>query len=629
MPDGQLILEHDKLSQTIRIRGDNLGAGQWAALRLLLSRSRVDAVQYEGRTAILGVDHFLRVLPTLKSQSVRSGISLEAQGVRELVARFVRDRQSLQQASLNTPVDSSIGERLRAAGFMRTLTLEQSRDVLRTTSLPYGANFSVPGAGKTTTLLATHILSSHDLEDPRLLVVCPKNAFGSWDEETKECLGDSFVPVRLRGGSDSIRLALVGNERRVFITNYEQVRIAPEPFLAFMNQHDVHLVLDESHRIKGGVDRATAAAVLDIAPAAFRRDILSGTPMPQGMQDLVPQFDFLWVGQGIVESILSAAPDEARLVELANKRLAPLFVRTTKNELKLPPYEVERVPVDLPGPQSELYELIRSESARLLAGLSERDSAALRRMKRQVVRLLQAASNPALIAKSVVREPTDGPDEFETDIDTLRSLLIALYENGNLPGKIVATEQRVRELASQGRKSLVWSIFIDNIEFLRERLSDLGAVTIHGSIDTGDELDPDTREGRIRLFKTDPECQVMIANPAACGEGISLHKVCHDAIYLDRNFRAEHYLQSIDRIHRLGLKPNERTTVHILQARDTIDAVVDQRLEAKIDRMLQVLESHTISSVAYDPEDVDDKTVDGLELEDSMSLLEHLRATDA
>ena len=79
----------------------------------------------------------------------------------------------------------------------------------------------------------------------------------------------------------------------------------------------------------------------------------------------------------------------------------------------------------------------------------------------------------------------------------------------------------------------------------------------------------------------------ILANPAAAGEGISLHKVCHDAIYLDRSYVTTHYLQSIDRIHRLGLPPGVETNVHIFQTMTpkgfgSIDHSVSRRLAQKL-----------------------------------------------
>lgn len=91
--------------------------------------------------------------------------------------------------------------------------------------------------------------------------------------------------------------------------------------------------------------------------------------------------------------------------------------------------------------------------------------------------------------------------------------------------KIEYVCKRARELAYQDKKVIIWSTFVQNVELIAMRLSDLGAVYIHGGVDAGDENEDDTREGKIRRFHDDPSCMVMVANPAACGEGISLHKV--------------------------------------------------------------------------------------------------------
>ena len=64
-----------------------------------------------------------------------------------------------------------------------------------------------------------------------------------------------------------------------------------------------------------------------------------------------------------------------------------------------------------------------------------------------------------------------------------------------------------------------------------------------------------------------------------------LHRVCHHAIYLDRNFNAAQFLQSIDRIHRLGLEDSVETNVEILRSPGTIDDIVNQRLNSKVSNM--------------------------------------------
>jgi len=181
-------------------------------------------------------------------------------------------------------------------------------------------------------------------------------------------------------------------------------------------------------------------------------------------------------------------------------------------------------------------------------------------------------------------------------------LLAELLEEGKAP-KVEYACSRARQLAKAGRKSLIWTSFVSNVELIAQRLLDLGAVYIHGGVAAGDEDDEDTREGKIKAFHDDSSIRVMVANPAAASEGISLHKVCQNAIYVDRTFNAAHYLQSEDRIHRLGLRQDQIPTIEILECRGTIDEVVRGRLNFKVDRMSAVLEdpSLNVDPILFDP----------------------------
>ena len=48
----------------------------------------------------------------------------------------------------------------------------------------------------------------------------------------------------------------------------------------------------------------------------------------------------------------------------------------------------------------------------------------------------------------------------------------------------------------------------------------------------------------------------LVAIPQACSESISLHKACHNAVYYDMNYNTSEFLQSLDRIHRVGGSEN-------------------------------------------------------------------------
>ena len=100
-------------------------------------------------------------------------------------------------------------------------------------------------------------------------------------------------------------------------------------------------------------------------------------------------------------------------------------------------------------------------------------------------------------------------------------------------------------------------------------------------------------------FKFDDSCSVLLANPAACGESISLHHWCNEAIYLDRSYNAAHFLQSKDRIHRYGQHPEtgehtckvNQVQYKILITEGTIDGRINDRLDQKIRDQNILLES--------------------------------------
>ena len=73
-----------------------------------------------------------------------------------------------------------------------------------------------------------------------------------------------------------------------------------------------------------------------------------------------------------------------------------------KTSLAYPNLVVRPVAVTLGSLQRELYELLRSEAARAAAGMASRDRRFFRTLGRHVVRLIQAATNPMLLAQGAL-----------------------------------------------------------------------------------------------------------------------------------------------------------------------------------------------------------------------------------
>lgn len=580
--------------------------GPWLSLvRDMVGRASEDARAEGGSAVTLPWWSFVGVRKQfgelVQAFGLRMGqqIQIDARAV-DLLRHSARNAQSYVDAVAGNQVDEAdLLERLQAAGFARQLKAHQIRNIRRLAALPAGATFSVPGAGKTTEALATFAYRRQPGD--RLLVIAPKNAFAAWDEQLEECFpNESNKFVRLRGSNIVHALQ---DDPTFMLVSYQQMSRSREVITQHLARHRVHVFLDESHRIKAGPARLTANAVLSVSQLPVSKLVMSGTPMPQAVDDLLPQFSFLYPE-------VQATPDN--VIE----RMRPIYVRTNKAELGLREPMVMTKTVSMPPLQEELYGYMKSEVARQAAVfLNDRTRGAFRNLGRSVTRLLMFVSHPALLSRELeIAKP---------------GLLAAVVAEGNGP-KLNYVLQRARKLARDGKKILIWSSFRHNVEFIAATLQDLGAVFIHGSVDAGDNDDDTTREGRIKLFHDDPHVRVMVANPAAASEGVSLHKVCHHALYLDRTFNAAHFLQSMDRIHRLGLPPNTDTTVEIVECSKSVDETVDLRLTSKINAMAAALNdtSLRIDPIPMDPEtsDEDELSGGGLDADDVQALLRDLSA---
>lgn len=497
--------------------------------------------------------------------------------------------------------EEELEERLQTVGFERPLMSFQTRNVRKLCQRLQGASFSVPGAGKTTEALAFYFA----LRSPgdTLLVVAPKNAFCAWEEQLAECVPDlkrSFV--RLVGGIENVR-KLLREQHDFLLINYQSLGRYQKAVAEYLTQSPGTFVfLDESHRAKNPRSQ-TAEAIRAISVFPKGRLVMSGTPMPQAREDLVPQVSFLY-------------PDEEISVENAVERIQPIYVRTTAGELGIPDIKHLYRNVQLPDIEMEAYKRMRLLSAKALTNPNPTDARFLRNLGKSVTRLLAFVANPSTLANEMAQ------------IDPRLPAYLASHDGP----KISYVCRRTRELVTTGKKVLIWSAFVKNVELLAARLADCGADYIHGGVQAGSDEDEGTRERKIKRFHEEPSAMVLVANPAAASEGISLHKDCQYAIYLDRSFNAAHFLQSQDRIHRIGMPTGTFPTVEIIQCPDTIDEVVDLRLKTKIMAMSKLLNDPSIivGGSVLDDYDEDEENgegdVIGLSPEDCESILAHLQS---
>ena len=533
----------------------------------------------------------LQILPDLKS--FRNVYKFEV-NYSEYAKKFIRDAIENSKTAALGVSDIDIGEdinhKLRNLGFDKiTLEKYQIRDLKRLCSIPHGANFSVQGSGKTAVSIALHLLLREKQEANSLIVVSPKNAFLAWQEDGFDDLLNENSELRneglteLKGGFDKIQETLNSGKRN-FIINYEKLVNCTSLIGHFVlnPKNKVHVILDESHKIKSeDAQRTEAAQALSTLPFV-RKEILSGTPLPNKKEDINTQYKFLY--------------------PYSEYNGNSFFVRTTKKELNIPTPTRKFITVEMSDTQLALYSLVLGNLMKQVEGITSIDKSNFRDVRKSIIRLIMISTNPILLTTRMIE---NGEFYFGDNISSKIHLELQkeLSEGGS--PKIKTACDMARKLAEEGKKTVIWSYFRNNIEFIgKYALKDLHAEYIHGGVNIGSEDEFDTRKYKIKKFKDiTSECKVLVANYASCAEGISLHHACHDAIYIDRSFQADQYLQSEDRISRLG--NNTPKNIYILQSAiprnlRNIDYAIKINLQRKIDEMGAFLNDERLIQMAID-----------------------------
>jgi SNF2 family DNA or RNA helicase len=559
---------------------------------------------------------------------VRGGVA-DREVQREIERRrsFLRTRgaaQAFKEGRAGVDVAAVKGQ-LDTFGWLpsRVLRPHQEQGVAHAISVGNAANFAVPGSGKTAVALAvatTHLASATiDL----VVVIGPLSCFAPWERETDLALGERLPTYRVRGPALR-RRALYGSvkSRSLLLLSYATAASDKTALIELCKTHDVMLIVDESHRIKRFRGGLWAPALIQIAKHARVRMILSGTPMPESGRDLYSQLNVLWPGGELTGPRDSFAARAETQFGTVLRDVSPFISRVGKDALGLRPYEVYRRDVPLLGTQAEIYELIFSRFRRRVEAASTWADKldALRRAR--PIRLLQAASNPDLFNRHDMfyRLP-----RVQADNPTLMDRL-ATFGSHETPAKSEAALRLIAEIAEAREKVVCWSNFVGNLddfsELVRRRLG-VPCFQIDGRVPAGDEPtddigsglrrnpeDVDTRERIIDRFLDESGAAVLVTNPASCSESISLHRSCHNAIYLDRTYDCAQFLQSIDRIHRLGLAPDTVVRVYVLRAtlndEPTIDHLVDASLSGKETVMRELLEGAELRPMALSSDPADD-----------------------
>ena len=507
----------------------------------------------------------------------------------------------------------------------KSLKWYQKMPVEHAVMLGNSANFSVPGSGKTWMGYSTFFKLKHkEKKIDKLLIVAPLAAFRPWETEYEIMTGDTTPKIIRMSGARRDRRYLVNrtiSHYEVFLVTHHTAANDADYLIKLMKKSRFMMIVDESHNIKKH-DGKHASALHKVAPYAKSRMVLTGTPMPKDLHDLWSQFTFLYPDNSVLPTWNEyewrcKSPDA---LETIAKDAQPYFVRISKDMLSLPepvfnPANAGGMPTIVPmNPvQRRIYDAIAMKIRDKVEGFSD-DAVALAKFRKgAMLYLIEAATDPSLLTKDTTYPSNDVDPEGLGILELLEQYPLLKNE---MPKKLEMAKNLASDTLDAGEKVIIWCSFINTIEKMSTYMKNAGyhPVEIWATIPPDGKSDSNTiKENRIEEFKTDSTCNVLIANPSSLAESVSLHKQCHHAIYVDRTFNGAHYMQSLDRIHRIGLEPETLTKYDILQSERSIDQIIHERLICKQEAMERFLRQDTLQiHEIYDEE----ATVDGFDDKD-------------
>lgn len=424
--------------------------------------------------------------------------------------------------------------------------------------LPYSAIFHEQGLGKTKIAidLIVYWLEKKDIDT--VIVVTKKQLVHNWEGEF---LFHTHIKPKILGQDKKSNYYVFNSVTRVILTNFETLSTEKERFKLYLKTRNVAVILDESTKIKNPESKI-AQDYFELAPLFKIRTIMTGTPVANRPYDVWAQIYFLDFGQSLgvnfsefksgtnltndlIDNEEKRSDFETNVSEIFSK-IKAFTVRETKNSgiISLPKKIYYNEFCSFESVQKSMYDKIKEEYVILLQQgdetILDESSASLKR----ILRLVQVASNPRLI------------DE------------LYCYNSG----KEEKLDLLLNEIINRKEKVIVWSSFIENIDYFCSKYKQLGAVKIHGN------LAIEQRNKAVDAFKNNMECKVLFATPQSAKEGLTL-TVANNVIFYDRGFNLDDYLQAQDRIHRISQK--KECNIYNLMIKDSVDEWINALLQAK------------------------------------------------
>lgn len=411
------------------------------------------------------------------------------------------------------------------------------------------------GMGKTVSTLNALDALAFSEGAPALVVAPLRVARSTWPDEQRKWSHLSDLQVMPILGTPAERLAALRIDAPVYTTNYENLPWLVEHWGERWPYRTV--VLDESTKVKSFRTRQgglRARALGKVAHTKIKRIVeLTGTPSPNGLQDLWGQIWMLDRGQRLGSSFTAFAqrwfrtkpngfgieplPHAQAEIQERLRDLCMTIVAKDWFDLKEP--IVNNIYVDLPVSARKLY---RDMEKQMFMQIDEHDVEAFGAAAK-TIKCLQVANGAAYVG--------DSNEQWKVLHDA----------------KIEALESIVEEAA--GMPVLVAYHFKSDLARLLK------------AFPSGRALDADP--GTIKAWNAG-RIPVLFAHPASAGHGLNLQDGGNVLVYFGHWWNLEERQQILERIgptRQMQAGYDRPTFVHNIIARDTVDELVIERVESK------------------------------------------------
>jgi len=432
------------------------------------------------------------------------------------------------------------------------------------------------GTGKSKTLVDL-ILNS---DDKKVLIICPNTVVRVWPKEFAKHSNGEFVvvPCEVPGKRISVddkaaiaKTAYEENDKVVIVVNYESAwRNSMGEFIKSVKWD--RICLDESHRVKQHDGKiGTFVGTLK----ADRKNILTGTPIPNSPLDIFSQYRFL--DSGVFGTNFYRFRNRyARMGGYMNKQVVGFKNQEEMQEkIYSVAFRVEKDVLDLPEVQHIVRDFDMNEEAWKYYKQA-RDS--------MYVLLGEDRVNTDMVITQLLRmqQITSGylpiMEEYEDENGKVKQRLLRVEKIDS--GKAELLEELLEDI---NEPVIVFCRFRHDLDEIKSAAEKLGKK--YG------EISGNSKSALSDKAELKDDIDVAGVQIQAGGVGIDLSKARY-GIYYSVGYSLGDYEQSLSRIHRPGqTKP---VIYYHLVAANTVDELVYSNLKNKQDIVRTLMETKKV-----------------------------------